>query len=79
MAAPAPAKKGAVDLALVLGAPKGKPGAEPESDPMAEEESSDELDPAFESAAVEAFPELAEDPARLAAVKRMIEACKGSY
>lgn len=79
-----------VDLAVVFGAGGGggrkKPPMSPpskampmaeEADPMAEPE--EEIDPAFEAAAVEYDPSLEGDTARLGAFKRAVMACMGSY
>lgn len=79
--------KPALDIALVFG--KGKKGPKPTMGAMAPEPDADEgmgmgegdmdgdeeLPPEFVSAAEEAFPDLAGDAVRLAALKRMIEAC----
>lgn len=87
---PAPGK--GIDLAIVFG-PGGKGGRKkPPSSPMpksmgmgemgeneATEDAEEEIDPAFESAAVEFDPTLEGDTARLGAFKRAIMACMGSY
>lgn len=85
-----PAKKPAVDLAVVFGgAPKkGKPmmgggdemASSPENDKP--EEDSDEVPPEFEAGISEARlnePGLAEDPERMQALWRAVKACMGSY
>lgn len=72
-------KKPAVDLAIVMGGPKGKaPMGEPDGDER-EESDGDELPPGFEEAFAEAFPDSAGDTERMQAVKRLIHLCAGSY
>jgi len=78
------ARKKAVDLAIIFGG-KGRGGDKPplarssERDEEPTEEEHDDLPPGFEAAAVEAFPDLEGDRDRLAALKRAIAACAGSY
>ena len=60
-----------LDLGAVFGA-----DAEAEAPESMEAEDSGEYPPEFEIAIVEAFPELAEDPDRIGAMYRAIEACK---
>lgn len=65
-----------MDEELDLGAVFGG-GEDMEAEPMAaEDEGEGEYPPDFEVAIVEAFPDLAEDPDRIAAMYRAIEACK---
>lgn len=74
---PAEPKEKDVDLAIIMGGPKGK---EPASKPMMSEEADeDELPAGFEEAFAEAFPEAAGDLERMQAVKRLIHICADSY
>ncbi|HYQ03718.1 MAG TPA: hypothetical protein VER96_33825 [Polyangiaceae bacterium] len=71
-------KEPAVDLAIVMGKPKGAPRDEP----MASDEpdgDEGELPAGFEEAFSEAFPEAAGDAERMQALKRLIHLCAGSY
>jgi hypothetical protein len=74
------AAKEPVDLAIIMGGPKGKKS---EGEPMAREEDDesegDELPAGFEEAFSEAFPEAAGDTERMQALKRLIHICSGSY
>lgn len=61
------------DLGAILG---GKGGAKAPPLPMGDEETeAPEVTPAFETAAVEAFPEMEGDVERIAALKRAIHEC----
>jgi hypothetical protein len=73
-------KKG-IDLAIVFGKPKGKadPDAAPDSEPEAPAEGGDDLPAGFEDAVGEAFPDMAGDPERIGALKRLIHLCTDSY
>jgi hypothetical protein len=74
-----PKSKPDIDLALIMGGPKGKA---PKGEPMADEEDEsdgDELPAGFEEAFAEAFPEAAGDTERMQAVKRLIHLCTDSY
>ncbi len=77
-----PKRKGP-DLAIIFGGKpsKGspKPGSDTEDREQPETSDDDELPPDFETAAIEAFPELEGDTDRLKALKRAIHACTGSY
>lgn len=87
----AEAAKKPVDLAIIMGAPKGK---KPEGGPMAGDEGEsdeapasgpgksdegDDLPAGFEEAFSEAFPEASGDTERMQALKRLIHLCSDSY
>ncbi len=61
-----PSEKGKAGLALVFGAPKKGEGSSEEGGASGD----------FESAAVDAFPELEGKPERIAALKQAIMACQ---
>jgi len=76
------AKEKPVDLAIIMGGPKGKrPMGEPDGDEGGGlgEPDGDELPAGFEEAFAEAFPESAGDTERMQAVKRLIHLCTDSY
>jgi hypothetical protein len=69
-----------VDLAIVMGKPKGegpmgKPMAKDQEKGEPDGDEGDELPAGFEEAFSEAFPEAAGDKDRMLALKRLIEAC----
>ena len=66
--------KGADILGAVFGKAKGG-SVPPEAEPEMSDD--DEIPPDFEAAATEAFPSMTHE--QMAALKRAIEACKGSY
>ncbi len=71
-------KKPAIDLAVIMGKPKGD---KPEDEPMGRESEGDgdELPAGFEEAFAEAFPDAAGDTERMQALKRLIHLCADSY
>ena len=67
------AKKPPIDLAIIMGGPKGKK-------PMREgEDEGEDLPAGFEEAFSEAFPDAAGDTDRMQALKRLIHLCSNSY
>lgn len=78
MAAPMEREPAEADLALLVGPGKGGGSKPPGGGMLGDEmgmESEEELPPGFESAAMEAFPEM--DPASYPALKRLIASCMG--
>lgn len=74
MAAPMERESVDADFAMLVGSPKG--GAKPPGGMMGEEMAEEPLPPGFESAAVEAFPDMA--PTAYPALKRLIALCMES-
>lgn len=68
-----------MDLAVVFGGAKKPKGEEESAEDASETEEDEGLSPAFEAAITEAFPELAESPDRMLAMKRAIKECVDSY
>ena len=73
-----------IDLAIVFGKPKGKPGAhdEPDADERGgppDNDEDDSLPAGFEDAAAEAFPDMAGDKERMGSLHRLIKLCSDSY
>lgn len=75
----AAAKKPAVDLAIIMGKPKGKPDDEPMTGGDEPDGDEGELPAGFEEAFAEAFPDAAGDTEKMQALKRLIHLCAGSY
>jgi len=84
------AKKPPIDLAIIMGGPKGKKpmregedeGEEdaPKSRPGdGDEDEGEDLPAGFEEAFSEAFPDAAGDTDRMQALKRLIHLCSNSY
>ncbi len=75
-------KKGGSSLAIVFGGkPMGKSKGKPMGKPAEDEDEDyedDEMPPAFEQHAAEAFPELEDDPKRLMALWKAVRACMGA-
>lgn len=83
---PVLAEKPGIDLAIVMGPPKGKhsgkgmhSGDADEGEEEAPESEESELPAGFEEAFAEAFPEASGDVEKMQALKRLIHLCADSY
>lgn len=83
------AKKPALDLAIVMGPPRGKHSdkgmhagdsdEDEDEDEKPEGDEESELPAGFEEAFAEAFPEASGDMEKMQALKRLIHLCADSY
>lgn len=68
-------------LALLLGLPSkgGRSGSSEGPSDVNDSASDDDMDAEFEQAAIDAFPDMADSPERIKALKQCIQACIDSY